>query len=91
MTGRAVVPLQYDYAFSFSEGLAPVSMKEKHGYIDNTGKAVIALKYDGANSFSEGFAAVQLNKKWGFIDKTGREITQLNFRPVRDTKLCLAH
>ena len=70
-TGKEVIPLKYDNAFDFSEGLALVWLNEKCGYIDKTGKEVIPIKYYNADSFSEGLASVRLNGKWGYIDKTG--------------------
>lgn len=82
-SGKEVVELQYDYAWDFSEGFAPVEKKdisgnEKCGYIDKTGKEVVELKYDDAWDFSEGMARVMKkdisgNEKWGYIDKSGNE------------------
>ena len=81
--GKEVIPLIYDGAFNFSEGLARVAIedsgKEKCGYIDTTGKEVIPLIYDGAYSFSEGLAMVGMEDsegdiKWGYIDMTGKEM-----------------
>ena len=87
-TYKEVIPLKYDEACGFSEGLAAVGLisedghKFKFGYIDKTGKVVIPFKYDyfgeenykSGYYFSEGLSAVKLNSKWGFIDKTGKEV-----------------
>ncbi|MBK7505883.1 MAG: WG repeat-containing protein [Bacteroidetes bacterium] len=40
-SGKEVIPLIYDDAFRFSEGLAIVEKNGKSGYIDKTGKEVI--------------------------------------------------
>lgn len=69
-----VIPFQYDDVGDFSEGLAPVKLNGKWGYIDKTGKVVIPYKYDFAYHFSEGLAPVKLNDKWGYIDKTGKVV-----------------
>ncbi|MDR2774431.1 MAG: WG repeat-containing protein [Tannerella sp.] len=69
---KDVIPLKYDNAGSFSEGLAEVELNGKWGCIDKRGKEVIPLKYDYIRSFSEGLAEVELNGKWGYIDKTGK-------------------
>ena len=61
----------------FSEGLAPVKIKGKWGFIDNTGKVIINAEYEEVNKFSEGLASVAKldiktkEKKWGFIDNKG--------------------
>ena len=69
-----VIPTAYDYAFYMSEGLAPVVINEKWGYIDRSGKMVIPAKYDDAGSFTDGRASVELNGCTFTIDRSGREI-----------------
>ncbi|MDO4441411.1 MAG: WG repeat-containing protein [Moraxella sp.] len=71
-TGKAVIPVQYDFAWEFSEGLARVEQNDKYGFIDKTGKAVIPVQYDFAWEFSEGLAKVKLNGETFYIDKTGK-------------------
>ena len=72
--GQVVIPLKYDYARDFSEGMAVVAKGEwsgksgygkrdfeftgKYGFIDRRGNEVIAPIYDGAADFSEVLAAV---------------------------------
>ena len=78
-TMQIVIPCKYNYANSFSEGLAVVDLNGKRGFIDKTGREVIPCKYDYAYSFSEGFACVKFKGKWGFIDKTGREVISCKY------------
>lgn len=83
-TGTLIIPTEgAEYLGKFSEGLAPMKLKGKFGFIDRTGKFVIQPKYDVADSFSEGLARVAIKKderyKWGFIDKTGKERTAIQF------------
>ncbi|MDR1114814.1 MAG: WG repeat-containing protein [Tannerella sp.] len=78
-TGEIVIPLKYDIAWPFSEGLAGVKLNDNYGFIDKTGKEVIPLKYDFAWTFSEGLAGVELNDNCGFIDKIGKEIIPLKY------------
>lgn len=75
-SGNVVIPCQWEWAWSFSEGLAPVQDdKGKWGYINKTGKVVIPCKWKDAWDFSEGLAAVMDdNLTWGYIDKTGEEV-----------------
>jgi hypothetical protein len=70
--GKQVIPLRYDDAQPFSEGLAAVSLKDKYGYIDRSGKMVIPPRFSSAGPFSEGLAAVENGAQEGYIDKTGK-------------------
>lgn len=77
-----VIPIKYDYVYSFSEGLAAVQLDKKWGFIDKTGKEVIPLQYSEVYSFSEGVAWVSLPnfngehspRLFGLIDKDGNEV-----------------
>lgn len=84
-TGRTIIAPQYDFALSFSEGLAAVCAGcrktaddgEGHysivggrwGYIDRRGRVVIPLRYEEADSFKKGRARVLSGGKPRFIDK----------------------
>ena len=73
-TGKEVISCDYDYAGTFSEGLADIRRNGKTGFIDKAGQEIIPCIYNVAGSFSEGLAFVGKNGKYGFIDKTGKEI-----------------
>lgn len=66
----------------FSEGMAPVKIKDKFGFIDKNYNIVIEPKFDRAWNFSEGLAAVMISGKWGFIDKKGVEVIKAQFDEV---------
>jgi len=66
----------------FIEGLAPISVDNKWGYIDKTGKEIVAPYYEWVYSFNEGLAPVYLDGKFGFIDKTGKEIVKPQYEDV---------
>ncbi|CAN5257489.1 hypothetical protein BH10ACI1_BH10ACI1_25540 [soil metagenome] len=83
-TGSYAIKPQFDWARSFSEGLAIVEMKGKSGCIDKTGKMVVTPRFDGTGwLFSEGFVAVivgdLMTDKWGYIDKTGKLVISRQF------------
>ena len=83
-TGDVVISLKYDWAGSFSEGLAVVGIEGKWGFIDKSGNEVVPLKYGYADEFSEGLACVSLTNKYkkdkyGFIDKSGNEVVPLKY------------
>jgi WG containing repeat len=64
-----VIPPQFEFAGSFSQGLARVQLRNRIGYIDKTGKLVISPQFDDAGSFSEGLATIYSNGKWGYISR----------------------
>jgi len=85
-TGKIVIPLKFDDAWPFSEGLAPVRIGEDWGYIDKTGRVVIKPQFFSARNFSQGFSEVGIYWEgrriidstigyYSLIDKSGRVIT----------------
>src|SRR5690242_4808006 len=56
--GKTVIPLKFDEARSFAEGLAPARMGQDWGYIDSTGKFVIKPQFFEASGFVDGYAQV---------------------------------
>lgn len=79
--GKIIIPLQYDYASDFSEGLAVVSKLDKNenrllnksGYIDKKGNFVLKGNY--FYEFSNGLASdISCSK---YFDKTGKVIVDI--------------
>ena len=88
-TGRIVIPLCFDKAGSFSEGLARFERDGNWGYIDPAGSVVIEPKFPWAKDFHEGMARVQVtghslgyDGRWGFIDKTGKIVIPPDYETV---------
>lgn len=88
---KEIIPLKWDAASDFSEGLASVGSNSgiingeiKWGYVDKTGKLVVPCEFSKTNPFSEGFAVVDMSvekgdnptKKLVFIDQTGKRLNQ---------------
>ena len=77
-TGATAIPFQFDYAESFSEGLAVVGVglepsDMKYGYIDAEGAEAIPCEYSLALPFCEGAAVVRDAKGvWGTLDPAGK-------------------
>lgn len=76
MSGKVVIPYQWEFADSFSEGTAAVKDPNgKYGFIDKTGLVVIPCQWKKAWGFSEGLAAVEdIDEKWGYINKIGEVV-----------------
>ncbi len=93
-TGKLVIPPQFQSAYAFSEGLAPVLVSGrrdlnmiqggKWGYINRAGQFVISPQFDGASSFAEGRAVVHKavllrGVRCGYIDKSGKFVVRPQF------------
>jgi hypothetical protein len=72
-TGRIVIPIQYDLANNFKEGLAAFKNKNGWGFINKVGEVVIKPQFDQVNydGFSNGLCSVKQNHQWGYINNTG--------------------
>lgn len=83
-TGQWAIKPQWKSAFSFSNGLAAVSLASDedplYGLIDTKGKIVIDYKFKDIDPFNEGYSRVGMENKgkpdegylWNFIDKKGK-------------------
>jgi hypothetical protein len=69
----AVEP-RYPLALDFSEGLAPVEVGSKWGYIDKAGRTVIPPQFYSAYEFRHGLGLVNTAEGAGYIDKTGKYV-----------------
>jgi hypothetical protein len=72
VTGSVVIPFEYDYLGTLSEGLINFQKDKKTGFLDKTNKIIIPAMYDDFSVFSDGLAAVKISEtgKYGYIDKT---------------------
>lgn len=88
-TGKIVIPLKFDEAWEFSEGLAPIRIGYDWGYINVYGNVVIKPQFFQAWKFKENRARVGVYWKsrkvinntvgnYGYIDKSGRVIKSQN-------------
>lgn len=83
-SGKPVVPMIYDYAAEFKDGLATVKKADKYGFIDKTGSLVVPLIYDETGFyFREGSVRMKLNGKWGFLDTKGNTIVPFIYDEVK--------
>jgi hypothetical protein len=78
-TGKIVIPLQFEAAQPFSEGLAAVKLDKKFGFIDSGGRMVIQPRFDWVRSFQSGRASVKVGNDWGFIDSGGAEVGPMTY------------
>jgi len=64
---------------TFHEGMAPIMVTGKWGYISSKGEFVIPVQYDGAEDFREGLAAVRVGRKYGVIVQKGATVLEPTF------------
>lgn len=85
--GKVIIPLIYDIAYSFKDGLAFVHARGRgYGFIDKKGISVIPLEYSMAKDFSEGLVALNKNGKWGFLDPKGKIILPFIYDEAKSFK-----
>jgi len=82
--GEVIIPLIYDDASVFSDGMARVKMGGKYGFINLQGKTVIPFDYNLAGDFVNGMARVEQGGKWGFIDIKGRTAIAIEYYNAGD-------
>lgn len=81
---------RFEAAGDFSEGIAPVRLGGKWGYIGKDGKSVIPYKYEFAALLKDGLARVALMGKYGFIDKNGEVVIPYKYAYALDFENGLA-
>lgn len=74
-----IIPVVYDNAWPFKNGVAKVEMKGKQGIIDTTGKIVIPLKYESCNQVDD---YIIVRKKKIFSKKIKSGVVDLNDKIV---------
>jgi hypothetical protein len=86
-TGKYVLPLQsYEFLGSLHNGLAPVRINDKVGFINIKGEEIIKPQFDWVGDFSEGLCVVRNDKqkneigKYGYIDTTGKVVIDFKFQ-----------
>jgi hypothetical protein len=90
--GVFTIPPKYDDALYFEEGLAPVKIGDKWGYINEQGVLVIPMKFDYANIFDKGYAMVGKASasgtfgqyKYGLINKAGVLVLPMKYDGLGD-------
>ena len=71
-TGKSAISFRYEWAGSFSDGLAPTKINGKFGFINKSGKTVIPYIYEAASEFSDGLSDVIKDGCPGCINIDGR-------------------
>ena len=70
-----MIPIEYDSVKRFQEGLAPVCIGDKWGFVDNNGELVVKPKFKSVSGFNNGTATCYLEHEsygnYEIIDRKG--------------------
>ena len=77
------IPARFDDADSFAEGLAPVRVGEKWGFVDRFGQFVIPPRFDFAFGFQAGLAKILVGDAFGYIGRTGAYVYRPSTKRAR--------
>lgn len=92
--GETVIPLEYDSAGAFREGLAPVMKYDskgnaRWGFINQAGEAVVPLEYDDVELFPDGEEMAPVmkydgegNARWGYVNRAGEMVVSPEYDEV---------
>ncbi len=76
-----IIPLEYDNARDFHEGLACVYIRlQGWGFINMHNQRIIPLEYSDAGDFHEGLAKVKGGNWWFYKTINGEDIVPLRFK-----------
>lgn len=70
-TGKILIPCEYEWVATFSEGVAAAGKNGKCGYVNKNGSVAIPFQYDDGEAFHGGIAQIVVNGKTGISNKAG--------------------
>lgn len=82
--------VRFAWAGDFSQGMAPVAVGGRYGWIDTAGDLALPARYEGNGPFSCGRAPFQSGGRWGYLDVTGREVVAPAYSWAGAFRECLA-
>lgn len=87
-TGKIIIPIQYKFLGTASEGFICFSKDKGYGFIDKNNKEVIPAIYRSASVFKSGLACMSLldSTNYGYIDKNNKWIIPPKFLRGNDFK-----
>lgn len=81
--GRMKIKPTYQWAESFSNGLAIVAIEGKQGVIGKDNKEVLAIEYDEISHLDNQFYLLEKGEKYGLANKAGTIVVPLEYKEVR--------
>ena len=78
--GQEVIPLMFENATLFDDGVATVQFNGKWGVIDKDGNQLVDFKYDQLSAFTSGVSVAKKGKKWGVINPYDKAILPFKYK-----------
>ena len=79
MTGKLVIPCEFETSGIFRYGYAEAAKGGKYGYINKNGEVVIPFEYDCAYGYGNGLFSVVKDGKCGYVDVNNNVIVPLEY------------
>lgn len=79
---RLIINYQFDYAYSFQNGIAFVEKQGKMGAINVDGEVVIPIRYDDLDRFNENHFIFKLGGNMGILNETGEQVVPNKYNRV---------
>ena len=87
-TGEEILPIEYDYISTFSEGSAVAALHGKYGYVDKDFRWTIEPQWEAAGPFSAGMAAVKKDGFTHLIDLNGNIVFSCAEEEMQGKTIC---
>ena len=71
VSGKVIVPIEYDYVGKMQEDVIVVRKGNKYGCFNKTGEMIVPLDYEEIREYVGGMARIRYRGKFGFIDTKG--------------------
>lgn len=88
--GKLIIPMKYESAYDFKNGVSRVRLNGKYGLINKNGEPITPFKYNGIWDFYDGIASVNIKENnryiWGIIDNNGKELTPIKYDLIDEFK-----
>lgn len=91
---KFVIPVQFDKAYNFIDGIARVSLNGSYFFITLYGDPLFDKKFDYCSDFSDGYAVVCSNGFYNIINKEGEMMisdTKTTLYAIRDGFLIISY
>ena len=76
--GEWAIEPQFQETLRFTEGFAPVKLKEAWSYINKTGELMTSPRFNYVGHFKNGLAKVRENMILGYINSAGEYVWKLS-------------
>lgn len=80
--GQIVLSVKYSHVGRLSNGLRPISIDSKWGYVDTKEKLIIPFAYDKAGDFFGNYTIVKKGHFYGVIDRSNGIIVPFKYKDI---------